>query len=285
MKELNWTGERLVTSIGDEYFKYEHLHRYALAATLATGKVVLDIACGEGYGSAIIANAAAFVYGVDIDAVAVAHAEAKYVSLRKNISFKTGSTSAIPLEDHSVDIVVSFETIEHHDAHEQMMKEIKRVLKPDGVLLISSPNRSVYKQIAPNNPFHVKELELEEFETLLKSFFRYCSLFEQRFIAGSLITPMQKEAEGFKLYEGDYDNIHNSLTEEQYFNKAYYNLAFCSDVLNESMSFTSFFNGASVISKRTAASREKGRKEIMRSSSFKIGNWLVRKLSFLKAKQ
>ena len=115
----------------------EHLHRYAIARDLAYGKDVLDIACGEGYGSELLATVARKVTGVDISEEAIAHAARKYV--RPNIAFAVGSCACIPLAEANVDLVVSFETIEHHDRHLEMMQEIGRVLRPTGVLIISSP--------------------------------------------------------------------------------------------------------------------------------------------------
>ena len=282
MEELKWTGERLVTSVENKYFMYEHLHRYALAHEISKDKIILDIACGEGYGSYLISQSAAYVYGVDIDSSSVEHARNKYEKVNGNLSFKTGSTSNIPLQDNCVDMVVSFETIEHHDEHEQMMKEIKRVLKKDGVLLISSPNKLIYNQIAPNNPFHIKELHFNEFCTLLEAYFSCCKYYQQRFVAGSLITPLENNATGFETFEGDYSAVNKSLTPERYFNSPYYNLAVCSDgAMPEDMG-ASFFNGAKAVVNMQDQMLEKGREQIKKSSSYKFGNWFVRKLSFLR---
>ena len=123
---------------------------------------------------------------MDIAANAVAHARAHYLS--KNLEFRIGSCSAIPLPDHSVDIVVSFETIEHHYEHDAMMREVKRVLVPEGVLVISSPDRLEYSD-KPNydNPYHVRELYRAEFDSLLKRYFRNHHMSGQRIVYGSAI--------------------------------------------------------------------------------------------------
>src|SRR5205085_7058452 len=95
--------------------------------------------------------------GVDIDEVSVNHAAKKYAA--SNLEFKTGAVEKIPVESTSIDVVVSFETIEHHDKHEEMMQEIKRILKEDGLLIISTPDKKYYADIpAHQNPFHIKEL-------------------------------------------------------------------------------------------------------------------------------
>ncbi len=140
---MEFTGERYVPSV-DGQIKYEHLHRYGISREFARGKSVLDIACGEGYGTAILAQVAKSVIGVDIDAATIKHARHTYY--HQNIKFLVGSCESIPLPNESVDIVTSFETIEHHDKHEEMILEIKRVMKPGGVLVISSPNRLVYSE-------------------------------------------------------------------------------------------------------------------------------------------
>src|SRR2546426_860879 len=98
---LPHTGERYLPSLGGE-IALEHYHRYALARELVAGKEVLDIACGEGYGTALLATAAARVTGVDLDAGTLDHAQRRYGGLA-NVRFRLGSCGAIPLEDRSVD--------------------------------------------------------------------------------------------------------------------------------------------------------------------------------------
>ena len=166
--------------------KLEHLHRYLLAARAVAGKAVLDIACGEGYGSAMLAKAATKVTGVDISQEVITHAQAKYHA--SNLDFCIGSCTAIPLQDASVDAVVSFETIEHHDQHTAMLREIKRVLKPGGVLIISCPDKLEYSDKPQYcNPHHVKELYHDEFERLLAAFFKNHVIHGQRVIYGSIV--------------------------------------------------------------------------------------------------
>lgn len=164
----------------------EHLHRYALARELARGKSVLDIACGEGYGAALLAEAGVHVFGVDISADAIAHAIAKYQ--KPNLEFRIGSCTGIPLADASVDMVVSFETIEHHAEHDKMLSEIKRVLRPGGILVMSSPDKKEYtERAAHENTFHVKELYMQEFEALLRKYFAHHALLGQRVLYASTI--------------------------------------------------------------------------------------------------
>jgi len=182
---MSFTGERYVPEAHGN-IELEHLHRYLFACNAAAGKTVLDIASGEGYGSAMLARAAFKVTGVDISQEAVSHAQAKYKA--KNLEFRQGSCSAIPLDDASVDVVVSFETIEHHEQHEVMMREIKRVLRPDGVLVISCPDKLEYSdKPGYRNEYHIKELYRDEFESLLGLHFKNHSIYGQRVIYGSAI--------------------------------------------------------------------------------------------------
>lgn len=187
---MEFTGERYVPTEAGE-IRHEHLHRYAWCARLVEGKDVLDIACGEGYGSAMLARRARSVKGVDIADDAVAHASAAYRDI-SNLVFMQGDAAQIPLDDNSVDAVVSFETIEHHDRHREMLSEIRRVLRPEGLLIISSPNRVVYSELAGHhNEFHVKELDFAEFDAVLREQFDDISYFGQRLAVGSSIFTLQ----------------------------------------------------------------------------------------------
>src|SRR2546421_2318665 len=165
MPDLPWTGERYVPSLAGD-IAHEHLHRYALAARLAADKVVLDVASGEGYGSALLARTARAVIGVDIDPAAVAHAGQAYP--RSNLTFRVGTCWGLPVPDGSVDLVVSFETLEHHDRHVEMMVEVRRVLRPDGAFICSTPDRVAYSDLPGyKNPYHVRELTAAQFDELL----------------------------------------------------------------------------------------------------------------------
>ncbi|NOT85878.1 MAG: methyltransferase domain-containing protein, partial [Methylococcaceae bacterium] len=185
-ESMGFTGERFVPDAVHGDIELEHLHRYLFACKAVSGKVVLDIASGEGYGSAMLARTAKKVTGVDISQEAILHAQSKYKV--ENLDFLIGSCSAIPLGDASVDVVVSYETLEHHDEHEAMMLEIKRVLRPTGVLIISSPDKLEYSEKPRRtNPHHVKELHRNEFKKLLEMYFNNHSLYGQRVVYGSAI--------------------------------------------------------------------------------------------------
>jgi SAM-dependent methyltransferase len=173
---LNYTGERMVPEKADAYTFWEHVYRYRFAATLVNGKKVLDIACGEGYGAAALAQAGATsVIGVDVSSEACEHATRRY-----GIETRLGDAQNIPLKNASVDIIVSFETIEHVSRPEKFLDECVRVLAPRGQIVISTPNRDVYLKDAPKNPYHVRELDEKEFISLLMPRFRHTSIYTQR---------------------------------------------------------------------------------------------------------
>jgi len=204
MNIKNWTGERLETFVNSEV-AVEHLHRYAVVLQLTKNKTVLDIASGEGYGSNLIAGIAKEVVGVDISKDAVGRSNNKYK--KDNLKFIEGSTSEIPLPDNHFDLVVSFETIEHHDKHDEMLSEIKRVLKPDGLLVISSPDKKYYTDKRNfHNKYHMKELYENEFKELIRANFAESNFYYQRATFVSLLIP-EKGKYDFEEYKGDYDSI------------------------------------------------------------------------------
>jgi SAM-dependent methyltransferase len=183
-----FTGERYLPGIVGE-IAYEHCHRYAFARRFVAGRRVLDAACGEGYGSALLGAVARHVVGVDIDAAVVANASSRYAG-RGNVDFRAASVTKLPLADASVDAVVSFETIEHLDAADQpaMLGEFARVLTPDGILILSSPNRPEYSDARGYaNPFHRAELDRDELAARLGAAFPARHWFGQRRYMGSAI--------------------------------------------------------------------------------------------------
>lgn len=181
-----FTGERMVPEGANAMTFWEHVYRYRFAARLAPGRRILDIACGEGYGSAALREAGAqSVIGVDIAAEAVAHARAKY-----GIDARVGDAEKIPLSDGEVDLVVSFETLEHVPDPAKFLDECARVLAPGGTLVVSTPNKEVYAdRIGHENPFHCSELTLPEFKEMLSARFDIIDLFTQRPTTAPLWSP------------------------------------------------------------------------------------------------
>ena len=264
--EFKWTGERLTTA-KDTEVAIHHLHRYAIALDYIENKKVLDIASGEGYGSSLLSSKAAFVYGVDIDEEVVNFSSKKYKS--DNIKFLVGSASQIPIESQSVDVVVSFETIEHHDKHKEMFIEMKRVLKPDGILIMSSPDKLNYSDVPKfNNPFHVKELYREEFKALISLHFNHVEMYYQSMLYGSLIVPENGHGNLFSEYTGGFDSIKKNKSIET----PVYNLCIASDqiIQNQQKSDFSFFNAQQLL--ETLINKET---EIYNSKTYKVGKWIL----------
>ncbi|HEX4591096.1 MAG TPA: class I SAM-dependent methyltransferase, partial [Gemmataceae bacterium] len=189
---MEFTGERYVPDLDWPEISYEHWHRYLFARDHADGKVVLDVASGEGYGAARLAEVAARVVGVDADPAAVKHAALTYH--RDNLEFRTGAAEKIPVDGEAVfDLVVSFETIEHLDAEaqEQFGAEVKRLLKPDGRLIVSTPNKRTYTDVPSySNPFHRREFYEDEFAEVLRRRFRHVRLLAQRVYPVSYLWPV-----------------------------------------------------------------------------------------------
>ncbi len=186
---LEFTGERFTPECVREIW-YEHYHRYAFARGLVTGLRVLDAACGEGYGSAVLAQAASSVTGVDISADAVEHARGRYAS--EGLDFRVSDCLDLPYGDGEFDCIVSFETLEHLEDHDGLLKEFRRVLKAGGFLLLSSPDKAVYTDRQKNrNEFHLRELYREELEGLLKTYFPAYRLWGQKLVFQSAIWSLE----------------------------------------------------------------------------------------------
>ncbi|NOE34269.1 glycoside hydrolase family 99-like domain-containing protein [Ruegeria sp. HKCCD7318] len=164
----------------------EHMHRYQIARSLANELDVLDIACGEGHGTFSIAENAKSVIGLDISASAVYHAKSIYRDPR--LFFRVGSATDIPLPESSVDMVTYFATTEHIGPHDRIMQELRRVLRPDGLLLISSPNMLEHSDKSGNDRLlHLKELSKDEFVELVGRYFPTTRHYGQRLSMASLI--------------------------------------------------------------------------------------------------
>ena len=203
--ELPFTGERFTPECVREIW-YEHWHRYAFVRELARGRRVLDAACGEGYGSALLAASARDVVGVDVDAASIAHARARYAAL-PNLRYECADATSLPFADAAFDLVVSFETLEHLAEQEALLAEFARVLADDGVLVISSPDKHTYSEIAGfRNEFHVRELYRDELLGLLQPHFCAIRLYGQKLLFQSALWALDRtpaSAAALTMGEGD----------------------------------------------------------------------------------
>lgn len=188
---LEFTGERFTPECEREIW-YEHWHRYVFAREFARGKRVLDAACGEGYGSALLASVAQNVLGVDIADEAITHACSRYAAL-PNLRFERGDCTALAVAPESFDLIVSFETLEHVHAQEQLLAGFACALAPAGLLLISSPDKHAYSEVSGfRNEFHVRELYRDELLALLRPRFPHVRLYGQKLLFQSAIWDIEK---------------------------------------------------------------------------------------------
>ncbi|MGV0791776.1 class I SAM-dependent methyltransferase [Mycolicibacterium sp. XJ1819] len=164
--DLPLTGERTVPGLAEEnYWFRRHEVVYRRLADRCADRAVLEAGCGEGYGADLIADVARHVIGLDYDEATVAHVRARY----PRIEMRHGNLAELPLEDGAVDAVVNFQVIEHLWDQPQFVEECFRVLRPDGQLMMSTPNRITFSpgRDTPVNPFHTRELNATELTELL----------------------------------------------------------------------------------------------------------------------
>jgi O-antigen biosynthesis protein len=191
---IDWTGERCVPWAPDVQVVYEHFHRYLWAQRLVEGRRVLDLGSGEGFGSALLADAARTVTGIDIDERTVEHSRLNYAA--PNLDFRVASATDLgDFPDDAFDAVVAFEVIEHVAEQVAALDEVARVLAPGGLLVVSTPERRAYSDATGQvNPFHERELTQEELAALLAARFGSRALFAQRTATGSRIESMDSAA-------------------------------------------------------------------------------------------
>jgi SAM-dependent methyltransferase len=192
MKDLEFTGERVIPGKVDEALWYEHMARYIFAADFVKDKTVLDAGCGSGYGTDFLASQGAkYALGIDISPEAIAYAQAHYQ--RDNLEYRVMDVTEPDLNDGSFDVIVAFELIEHLQNQERFLAEMARVLKNDGLFIISTPNREVYRLGLEPNPFHTKEFNFEEFYQILSRYFYNVKVLAQDYLAGIAIAPVFRD--------------------------------------------------------------------------------------------
>jgi SAM-dependent methyltransferase len=186
---LPFSGERFTPECVREMW-YEHFARYAMAIDFVRGMDVLDCACGEGYGSALLASYARRVVGADISHASLKHAQARYGS-QANLEFIQRDATRDALPSGAFDVVISFETLEHVLAQDELMRNFKQALKPGGLLLISSPDKFEYSdKPGYQNEFHCNELYRAELVDLIARHFAAHRLFGQKLLFQSAIFPL-----------------------------------------------------------------------------------------------
>ena len=183
---MEFTGERVIPGQGDVDLFNEHRARYLFARNFSSGKMVLDAACGVGYGSALLAENARLVFGVDLAREAIEYARQSFGSPK--VHFAQSDCLVLPFRSGQFELVVAFEIIEHLDA-EPFLAELRRVLHPSGLLILSTPNRLYYTEDRGEiNPFHRREFSYPEFEEILQPLFPYRAILFENHVAGLMVS-------------------------------------------------------------------------------------------------
>ena len=186
-----FTGERVIPGLVDANLLNEHIARYRFAARFArAGAAILDAGCGAGYGAAEFAPSLS-VTATDLSADALHHARANFS--RPHVRFLQAACEALPFAGASFDLVAAFEVIEHIERWPELLNEAKRVLKPSGVLLVSTPNKAYYAEArgaAGPNPFHSHEFEYQEFQAALYAVFPHVRLWTQNHAESIVFAPV-----------------------------------------------------------------------------------------------
>ncbi|MCI0422439.1 MAG: class I SAM-dependent methyltransferase, partial [Acidobacteria bacterium] len=155
---MEFTGERVVPGKVEPDLLNEHLSRYYFARPLVEHRFAVDLGCGTGYGAAVLAQSASKVLGLDVSEEAVKFARKHYGA--PNLGFLISDCRQTPLGSQTVDVAVCFEVIEHLAEQDALLQEVQRVLRPDGLAVISTPNRVYYTEERKEvNPFHVHEFD------------------------------------------------------------------------------------------------------------------------------
>jgi SAM-dependent methyltransferase len=239
---IEFTGERVIPGQVDPDLWAEHVSRYAFAARWASGARVLDLGCGAGYGTAELAGRARSAMGIDLAPEAIEHASSAYPLA--NISFVPASVTAVPFRDGSFDLITAFEVIEHLDNWRALLSEGRRLLHPNGVFLVSTPNREYYtdsRGASGPNPFHTHEFEFDEFCSVLAEFFPHCSVLVQNHVEAFAFY----QSCGSSSIEGRMDGVRGTPQEAHFF------LAVCSFEEKPPMpSFLFVHQGSNVLRER-----------------------------------
>ena len=166
------TGERIILEKETPLMIARHFSAYRFAAEYVRNKIVLDIGCGEGYGSYHLADSAREVLGIDYDKTAIEYAENRYQ--RKNLRFTAMDVKDIDLLRNKYDVICSFQVIEHIKDADIFLGKVRDLLNERGLFICSTPNK---QDASPNsseplNKFHIREYLHEEFKELLGSYFK-----------------------------------------------------------------------------------------------------------------
>jgi O-antigen biosynthesis protein len=194
---MKFTGERYIPKDPEcEELKFEHESRYFFSSNLVKGKLIADIGCGSGYGCQIIStNQAKKVIGLDISFETLKFAKENFST--DNILYINSSADSLPFSSAIFDIVISFEVIEHLENYKGYLAEIKRILKDDGILILSTPNVVKHLDRKENGEqnFHVHEFCFQDFKSLLSEYFESMAFYSQKYTQSIVLEPFIENKE------------------------------------------------------------------------------------------
>lgn len=178
---MEYTGERFIPDSDGLEIEAEHMHRYKAISSCIKNMNILDAGCGTGYGSFLMSQYAKNVTGIDISSETVQWCNDHYTA-QQNLKFIQGSLNSLPFDDSVFDCIVIFEVIEHVEKviQDQFILEAKRILKPNGVLVMSTPNKSIYTDKSGyHNPYHISEFYSDDYKEYLYREFEFVKMFNQ----------------------------------------------------------------------------------------------------------
>lgn len=184
---MEWT-ERIVPDETEKGIVSIHLKRYEFARGKCLGKRVLDLGCGTGYGSAYLAEKASRVTAVDHDSETIQYALRRYPS--KNIEYLLADAERLPFKNESFEIICCFEAIEHFKYPDQCLNQVKKILKKNGLLFLSTP-LAINSDSHSGNPHHYQEWSHSEFLRLAERYFSQVQIWWQ----------VRKQTKGHRLFQ------------------------------------------------------------------------------------
>lgn len=182
------TGERIIPGSVSNAVLSEHYSRYIFASEFCQNKKVLNVASGCGYGSEVLLKTASEIFNVDIDGELVAYGNNKYGNCKNH--FLKMDAQNLQFPEEFFDSIVSFETFEHLPDYKKFITECRRVLKSNGSIVLSMPNKIISSPWLekPVNRFHFKEWEYNELISELRNTFDIHGVFGQHFITPIIVS-------------------------------------------------------------------------------------------------
>ena len=186
---------------GCDFFD-QNLVRYRFACQFVSGRRVLDVACGTGYGSSMLGNEGGAEHVLGLDSEGEALGAARSFAVSGKVDFAKGRAEHLPVNKCEYDVVVSLETIEHLEDPSLFIKEVRRVLKPGGMAIISTPLNNSEGRFRPDNPFHIREYSSGEFVDLLRVAFDHVELWSQLIAFQDDIQILERSRIGSRIRRG-----------------------------------------------------------------------------------